>query len=151
MLATEELLSISASGQWQEGMKTAITVRDFHPFHTDEPEEMGGTDTAPNPMEYVLGGLCGCTSIMINMIAGEMNFKFSELQVSAAGTIDPRGILGTAEVSPHFQEVKQTIRLKTGETQQRVEELRRQVEKRCPAINLFRDAKIKPQTVWEKN
>ena len=42
------------------GTRTSIQVRDFEPVHTDEPASLGGTNTAPSPLETVLVALVGC-------------------------------------------------------------------------------------------
>lgn len=46
----------------------------------DEPEELGGTDERPTTMEYILAALAGCTSVMILLIAKELNFSFTGIQ-----------------------------------------------------------------------
>jgi putative redox protein len=37
-----------------------------HEWNADEPESAGGTDTAPNPYELLLGSLAACTCITIS-------------------------------------------------------------------------------------
>ena len=38
-----------------------------HTWAADEPEDVGGTDTGPNPYELLLGGLAACICITIAM------------------------------------------------------------------------------------
>src|SRR6266487_6379899 len=40
-----------------------------HLFAADEPISSGGGDTAPNPTQLALGGLCACTAITLRMYA----------------------------------------------------------------------------------
>ena len=40
-----------------------------HTFSADEPENIGGEDTAPNPYDYLLGGLAACKIITMQMYA----------------------------------------------------------------------------------
>ncbi len=40
-----------------------------HVWNADEPLEAGGTDTAPNPYELLLGSLAACTCVTIPGIA----------------------------------------------------------------------------------
>lgn len=144
------LFRVSAAGTWALGLKTDINVRNFSTFQMDEPVELGGTDTGPNPMEYVLAALNGCKSVMISLIAKELDFKFDGIEFDAKGIIDLRGLMGVEGVSPHFRTIRLVIKIKTEESEDRIQELRRQVEKRCPAYNLLADAGIEMKVNWEK-
>lgn len=42
---------------WNGGFRSAAKVRDFEPTQSDEPHQLGGTNTGPNPVEQVLGAL----------------------------------------------------------------------------------------------
>ena len=50
----------AASVHWQGGFRNEIRVRDLRPTYADEPEVLGGTDTAANPVELILGALGSC-------------------------------------------------------------------------------------------
>ena len=50
--------------------RSEISVRNFKVM-VDEPEPLGGTDLAPNPVEYILCGLSGCIHILAFKIAHE--------------------------------------------------------------------------------
>jgi uncharacterized OsmC-like protein len=52
-----------ARTEWAGGFKTATYARDHAPVHTDEPESLAGTDTAPNPVELVLAALGSCLTV----------------------------------------------------------------------------------------
>jgi uncharacterized OsmC-like protein len=49
-------------------------VRDSAPFIVDEPEQLGGINEGPNPLEYLLGAVSACTSFIIGYAAKEQNF-----------------------------------------------------------------------------
>ncbi|VAW06172.1 hypothetical protein MNBD_ACTINO02-3303, partial [hydrothermal vent metagenome] len=44
-----------ASTTWDGGFRTTTTIRDFTPYATDEPAGLGGDDSAPNPVEQLIG------------------------------------------------------------------------------------------------
>ncbi len=50
-------------GRWLGGKRTEVRVRDLPPFCVDEPRPAGGTDTAPRPTEYLVGGLAGSAKV----------------------------------------------------------------------------------------
>ncbi len=114
----------------------------------DEPEELGGYDHGPSPMEFVLAALSGCTSVMISMIAQEKNFAFSGVEFENVGVLDLQGLMGVEGVSPHFQKVRFDVTLDTDENQERIQELKETVEKRCPVFNLLKDAGVEVVANW---
>jgi uncharacterized OsmC-like protein len=150
MTQSSTLVKVSAAGKWESGVKTNISVRNFPNFSIDEPVELGGTDTAPNPVEYVLAGLNGCNGVMIPLVAQELNFTFSGVDFETTGIIDTRGLMGVEGVSPHFQKLRFQVNIQTEESEERVEQLKNEVERRCPVFNLFVDAGIKIDTKWSK-
>ncbi len=44
-----------------------------HSFSCDIPEDLGGTDTAPDPHELLMGSLGSCTAITVQMYAKRKN------------------------------------------------------------------------------
>lgn len=149
-MTTKQLIKFETSGKWVEGLKTSISARDFSPFIVDEPRNLGGTNDGPNPVEYVLGGLTGCTSVMIGLIAKEKNFTFQGVEFKNNATLDLRGLMGVEGVSPHFQSVDFEAIFTTDESDSLIEELKEEVEKRCPVYNLIKDAGVRIQSKWYK-
>lgn len=141
------LREITATSNRMGTFKNTNTVRKFN-FLVDEPYRMGGTNEAPTPMEYVLGSFNGCILIVIEMIAKEIGFSFQHIQAESVGVLDPRGLLGTADVSPHFQQVTNTILFDTEESEERLQELKGLVKQRCPVYNLFNDAGVVVELNW---
>jgi len=142
------LITTTATGHLSSGMRTDVGIRSFNSITMDEPEALGGTDTGPNPMEFVMGALNGCVAVMIRLIAGEMEFKFDGVDFHADGVLDLRGLLGTAPVTRHFTGVEFQVRIKTTESPERLVELQAKVHDRCPALNLLKDAGVKVNATW---
>lgn len=147
-MTAESILSVESTGVWKGGVKTEMSVRSFAPFMVDEPASLGGTDKGPNPVELVLSGLSSCTSVMISLIANEQGFAYQAAEFSNSGQIDLQGMSGVAGVSPHFQSVQFDVVVTTGESDERLQQLKAEVEKRCPVMNLFLDAKVPVTTNW---
>lgn len=150
MTKASSLFKVSAAGTWESGVKTNISIRDFTPFPMDEPAVLGGTDTGPNPMEYVVAALNGCKGVMIPLVAQELGFTFTGIDFETTGIIDTRGLMGEEGVSPHFQKIRFQVNIKTEESEERIEELKHKVERRCPVFNLFVDAGIKIDVKWNR-
>nr|WP_144921797.1 OsmC family protein [Paenibacillus bovis] len=150
MAATSTLLQVETAGKWESGMRTRIQIRDFESFVIDEPVSLGGTNEGANPVEFVLAGLTGCTSVMIALIAKEQKFSYEDVNFVNSGDLDLRGLQGVEGVSPHFQSVSFEVEIKTDESEERLAALKAEVEKRCPVMNLLVDAGIPVQSTWKK-
>jgi uncharacterized OsmC-like protein len=150
IMSTSQLIRVETSGVWKNGVKTEISIRQFEPFIIDEPRNLGGNDEGPNPVEFVLAGLSGCTSVMIAIIAKELQFSYEAVEFKNAGALDLQGLMGVQGVSPHFQSVDFDIIIKTGETEARILQLKESVENRCPVMNLLLDAGVTVTSNWIK-
>ena len=64
------------------GMRATVQSRRFE-WDVDEPEESGGDDTAPNPVEQFLGSLSSCFTLFINRIAERRDVEIDEVEVTA--------------------------------------------------------------------
>ena len=58
-----------------------ITVGRHH-FHVDEPASIGGTDSAPDPYDYLLASLGACTSMTIGLYARKKQMPLEGVTVS---------------------------------------------------------------------
>ena len=144
-----QVVTLSTSGAAREGVRSEISIRDFTPIVMDEPPALGGKDAGPNPMEYVLASYIGCASVMIRIIAEEMGFAYSDARFEISGELDVRGLMGVPGVSPHFSRVAGRVLLDTPETPERVGEMMRLVESRCPVYNMLRDAGTQMEIAWQ--
>ncbi len=114
-----------------EGLQVETQARNFK-ILMDEPEDLGGTDTAMNPVEALLCALGACQSIVVAAFAEAQDFTFEEYHVELEGDLDPDGFMGLADVRPGFQEIRYTMNFKTTESQEKTEEFAQFVESSCP-------------------
>lgn len=149
-MTAETILNVESKGVWKGGVKTEMSVRSFAPFMVDEPTDLGGTDEGPNPVELVLSGLSSCTSVMISLIAKEQGFAYQAAEFINSGQIDLQGMGGVEGISPHFQSVQFDVVVTTGESDERLQQLKAEVERRCPVMNLFLDARVPVTSTWVK-
>jgi uncharacterized OsmC-like protein len=125
--------------------RTVSKVRGFEVV-TDEKT---GTNIGPSPLETVLCALVGCEGVIINRCARAMNFRYSGVDFECDGWVDARGSRGVVGVRPHFQRVALTVLIRTEESAERIAKLRKNVEMRCPVMNLLRDAQVTLDVTWE--
>lgn len=59
-----------------------------HPLAADEPTEVGGTDTGPNPWELLCASLAACTAITVRMYADRKGWPMERLDVEVVHSRD---------------------------------------------------------------
>ena len=64
---------------------------DGHTFAVDEPEDEGGTGTAPSPTRLLTASLASCTSMTIVMYANRKGWDVGNIEVSAEFERPPAG------------------------------------------------------------
>lgn len=133
------------SARNEASTRSVMMVRD-HVVITDEKE----TNTGPTPLEMTLSSLLGCEGVIINRCAEAMKFQYSAVDMEADGEVDQRGSRGVQGIRPYFNWVKLKIRVHTDETQDRMDRLTKNVEYRCPVMNLFKSAGVDVQIQWER-
>ena len=139
---------VRASGVWEGSMVTRVETRGFT-FRTDEPAAVGGTDNAPTPMQYVVGAVNGCVTVVIEAVAAEYGIAIDGVRTHSVAHQDVRGFRGTADVSPHFTDFTLTVEMVTATPESDLTAFKHQVERRCPAINLVRDAGVEFFVDWQ--
>ncbi|HIY71251.1 MAG TPA: OsmC family protein, partial [Candidatus Luteimonas excrementigallinarum] len=60
-----------------------------HRWQADEPEALGGGDTAPDPMQLTLSALGACTAITLKMYAARKQWPLDDVLVDLA--LNPDG------------------------------------------------------------
>lgn len=140
--------SVRAAGSWQGSMTTELRVREFG-FRSDEPVAVGGTNSAPTPMELMAGAVNGCITVTVESVAKELGIHLDHIETETSAHMDVRGFQGTADVSPHFIDYTLTLRISSPSSDTLRSDLRTRVEKRCPAVNLIRDAGVPFELLWE--
>lgn len=132
------------SARNEASTRTVMMVRD-HVLITDEVERNTGT----TPLEMALSSLMGCEGVIINRCAEAMGFKYSAVDMDSEGEVDQRGSRGVRGVRPYFNWVKMRIRVHSNETPERFAKLTKNVEYRCPVMNLFRSADVDVTVDWD--
>lgn len=130
--ATHELVADTST-------QVHVRVRD-HDFAVDEPPNLGGADTAANPVEYALASLGSCQVITYQFWAAKLDIPLDAISVTVEGDLDVRGFLGfRSETRAGFSDVRVSVRLNGPAAAERYEELRSHVDQHCPVLDLIRN------------
>ena len=146
----EGIASYGVVLDWVSGTKTKVKtknmilgnhklVRDFE-FTIDEPTELLGVNSAPNPAEYMLGGLAGCMAVTFMAGATLMNINVDQLQLEVDGELDLRGFLGVdKDIDAGFLELKFVFNVKGNGTQEQYNTLMERVMQHSPNFNTMKN------------
>jgi uncharacterized OsmC-like protein len=96
-----------ARNRWIDGAHNRSTIRDFYAANQEdtsrttefvldagEPAILLGTDTGPNPAEYLLHALAACLTTSLVYVASARGVHLTEVESMLEGDMDVRGALG---------------------------------------------------------
>lgn len=122
-----------------DGFQSTVTTRQFT-FDADEPEALGGTDTAPNPVEYLLAALATCQEVTYRLYADAMRIPLDGVSVTLEGDIDLRGFLDVDDsVRPGYLAVTGTVTLDSTADDDQLARLKAAVDRHCPVLDSLRN------------
>ena len=124
-----------AEVRWRGGFRNEIHVRDLPPTFADEPEVLGGTDTAANPVEQVLGALGACLAIGYTAGAVARGITIDDLRIELDGNIDLPVFFGLADGHAGYQRVDARVYLRTDAPVEAIEALHADVVRTSPVGN----------------
>jgi uncharacterized OsmC-like protein len=124
-----------AEVRWRGGFRNEIVVRDLPPTYADEPAILGGTDTAPNPVEQVLGALGSCLSIGYTAGAVARGITIDDLRIELAGNIDLPVFFGLAAGHAGYERIDARVYIKSDASPASIAALHADVVRTSPVGN----------------
>ena len=124
-----------AAVHWQGGFRNEIRVRDLAPTYADEPEVLGGTNTAANPVEQILGALGSCLAIGYTAGALARGIRIEDLRIDLAGNIDLPVFFGLKAGHAGFDRIDAKVYLKADAPSEAIEALHDDVFRTSPVGN----------------
>ena len=121
----------NATAHLQAGTLVKVQARGFE-FTLDEPESLGGTDTAMNPVEALLGALGACQAIVARSYAPMFNVELDEFWVELEGDLDTDGFMNKADVRCGFSDIRYTYHLKSSSPEHSINEFIHFIGTKCP-------------------
>ncbi len=120
-------------------------------FNIDEPYELGGSNTFPNPQEYLLAALNACLTVGYAAQCAIRGINLKQLEIETTGEIDLRGFLGLdPTVAPGYESLSYTVRIKGDGTEEQFAEIHEAVMATSPNFfNVANAVALKPTLVVE--
>lgn len=99
----------------------------------DEPAELLGENTAPNPQEVLMAALNSCVVNTYVVASAMKGIRLERVEMETEGDLDLRGFLGLDEsVKPGYTELSYTVRIKGDGTREQFEEIHQLVMSTSP-------------------
>jgi len=125
-------LIFSVQGESASAAKFVAKTRHFK-LVIDEPEGLGGSDENANPVEYILAGLAGCLNVVGHLVAKELGFSITKLNIEVTGTINSDRLFGISnEERAGFKNIELKLVPETSASIETLAEWLRIVQDRCP-------------------
>ena len=125
----------SANVVWQGGFRNEIQVRDLEPHYADEPGVLGGTDTASNPVEQILGAFGACLAIGYTAGAIGRGIHLRNLALDLTGVIDLPVFFGLKEGHAGFSDIDVVVRIDSDASPEALAALHEAVIRTSPVGN----------------
>ena len=140
--------------RWKGQTRSETTVTGFdiggervqrsHKIVADEPYELLGADTAPNPQELLMAAFNACITVGYVAGASLKGITLESLEIRTKGQLDLRGFLGLSDnVAPGYQNVDYEVRISGDGSPADFEEIHQTVMKTSPNyFNMSRPIKM---------
>ena len=117
----------------------------------DEPFELLGRNTAPNPQELLMTALNACITVGYVAGASMRGIALEKVEIETSGALDLRGFLGIdAAVPAGYETIRYTVRIKGGGTPAQFQEIHEAVLKTSPNyFNITRPVTVDARLVVE--
>lgn len=129
----------TAKTSWKGGAVTETTARG-RTITADEPEGLGGTDSAADPVELLLAALTSCVSIGIATQAAKRGVHLDDFEIEVAGDLDLRGYFGLdPDIRPGYTGIQYTVKVKSDADRAVIEDILRTAERTSPMLDNIRN------------
>jgi uncharacterized OsmC-like protein len=139
-----------ASNRWVDGAHNRSTIHGFYgagqedasraePFELDagEPPILLGTNTGPNPVEYLLHALAACLTISIVYVAAARKVNLTSVESTVAGELDARGAFGlTDAVRNGFEHISISFRVSGEASDEKLHEVVERAKARSAVFDI---------------
>jgi len=139
-----------ARNRWIGGAHNRTTIKDFYgagqedtsrasEFTIDagEPAILLGTDTGPNPVEYLLHALAACLTTSLVYVAAARGVHLTEVESTLEGDMDVRGALGLDDGYRNgFERIRVSFKVKGDAPEEKLREVVARAQARSAVFDI---------------
>lgn len=137
------IVGFTVKSRWQGQTRTEATVESYRiggqevkrqfKVNVDEPLELLGENTAPNPQELLMTALNACITVGYVAGAAVKGITLEKVEIETSGELDLRGFLGIdPNVKPGYDSLQYVVRIKGNGTAEQFREIHENVLKTSP-------------------
>ena len=152
--------TMKVSSSWHRGTKTIVEVgsfevggQSFFPptrkflLMIEEPELMGGVDSAPTPIETAVAALAGCLSNGIATNAALFDVPLDRIDIEIEADIDFKGFLGhDKSVRSGISDIRYTVTIQSPAPEDKVRRCKETLDRK----SAVRDTLANPVNITSK-
>jgi uncharacterized OsmC-like protein len=139
-----------ARNRWIDGAHNRTTIRDFYAANQEdtsraeefvldagEPAILLGTDTGPNPAEYLLHALAACLTTSLVYVAAARGVHLTEVESTLEGDMDVRGALGLSDKYRNgFEQIRVSFRVEGDAPEEKLREVVARAQQRSAVFDM---------------
>ena len=141
--ANQAKVGFEVTTRWAGQTRSETTVESFtmagerirrsHKIIADEPCELLGADSAPNPQELLMAAFNACITVGYVAGASVKGIDLESVEIRTKGELDLRGFLGLSdEVAPGYEAIDYEVRIKGNGSPEQFEEIHQTVMRTSP-------------------
>jgi uncharacterized OsmC-like protein len=151
---SQALVGFDVTTRWTGQTRSETTVEGYtmageritrtHKIVADEPCELLGGDSAPNPQELLMAAFNACITVGYVAGASLKGIALDTLEIKTRGELDLRGFLGLSdEIAPGYESIAYEVKIKGDGTPDQFEEIHQNVLKTSPNyFNISRPIRV---------
>jgi uncharacterized OsmC-like protein len=139
-----------ARNRWIDGAHNRTTIRDFYAANQEDTSRAGefvidagepaillGTDTGPNPAEYLLHALAACLTTSLVYVAAARGVHLTEVESTLEGDMDVQGALGLSdEYRNGFEQIRVSFRVEGDAPEEKLREVVERAQQRSAVFDM---------------
>lgn len=152
--SSKGVVGFDVTTRWKGQTRSETTVDGFtlagerisrsHKIVADEPYELLGADSAPNPQELLMAAFNACITVGYVAGAALKGINLETLEIKTRGQLDLRGFLGLSDaVAPGYENIDYVVSIKGDGSPEDFAEIHETVMKTSPNyFNMSRPIKM---------
>ncbi len=130
-------MKVKIHGESETATRISLRAGNFK-LVIDEPEQMGGSNLGPSPVQVLLMALAGCLNVTAHEVAKQRNLGLKSLNIEIEGDLDACTFMGCSDDNrAGFQDIKVNMnaQFETFQMQETIDEWLLETERRCPVTD----------------
>jgi uncharacterized OsmC-like protein len=139
-----------ARNLWIWGAHNRTIIRDFYAANQEdtsrteefvvdagEPAILLGSDTGPNPAEYLLHALAACLTTSLVYVAAARGVELTKVESTLEGDMDVQGALGLSDDYRNgFEQIRVSFRIKGDAPEEKLREVVERAQRRSAVFDI---------------